>query len=73
MTLRIIVNEQLIRLILQVVYLTASFPYVLLFTLLIRGVTLPGAMDGIRFYVTPNIEKLKDSKVYMAVPSETTF
>ena len=48
---------------LQVVYFTATFPYVVLVSLLVRGVTLPGAGDGIRFYVVPQFEKLLDLRV----------
>ena len=44
------------------VYFTSLFPYVLMFILLIRGVTLPGAIEGIRFYVMPDIKKLKEVK-----------
>ena len=47
----------------QVVYFTSLFPYVLMFILLIRGVTLPGAIEGIKFYVMPDIKKLREVKV----------
>lgn len=48
---------------LQVVYVTATFPYVMLLILLIRGVTLPGAYDGIKFYLYPDISRLSDPQV----------
>ncbi len=47
----------------QVVYFTATFPYVILLALLIRGVTLDGAIDGIKFYMIPNITKLRNATV----------
>ncbi|XP_030634302.1 solute carrier family 6 member 11a [Chanos chanos] len=46
-------------------YFTATFPYVILLVLLLRGVTLPGATDGIRFYMYPNITRLADPQVWM--------
>lgn len=47
----------------QVVYFTALAPYVLLFALLINNVRLPGAKDGILYFVTPVWSKLLKVKV----------
>lgn len=52
-----------VRSYLQVVYVTATFPYVMLLVLLVRGVTLPGAYDGIKFYLYPDISRLSDPQV----------
>ena len=47
----------------QVVYVTATFPYAMLLIWLIRGVPLPGASEGIRFYLYPDIARLSDPQV----------
>lgn len=47
----------------QVVHFTAIFPYLMLIVLLIRGLTLPGAVDGIRFYLSPDPTRLTDPQV----------
>ncbi|BFZ08268.1 hypothetical protein BsWGS_11307 [Bradybaena similaris] len=57
----------------KVVYVTALFPYMLLIVLLIRGLTLPGAVDGIRFYLTPQIHKLAESTVWVDAVSQVLF
>lgn len=47
----------------QVMHFAAPFPYLVLLVLLIRGVTLPGAVNGIKFYIFPKWEKLADYQV----------
>ncbi|XP_073829598.1 sodium-dependent nutrient amino acid transporter 1-like [Musca autumnalis] len=45
-------------------YFLAIFPYVILITLLIRAVTLDGALDGIIFFLKPNWGELLNLKVW---------
>lgn len=47
-----------------VVYVTALMPYVFLFILLLRGLFLPGALDGIIYYLKPDWEKLTRVQVW---------
>lgn len=49
---------------LQLVYFTALFPYCILVILLVRAATLPGYMDGITFYLTPQWHRLGDISVW---------
>ena len=50
-------------LVFQVVYVTATLPYLMLFALLIRGVSLPGAWIGLRYYLQPDFSKLLEFQV----------
>jgi SNF family Na+-dependent transporter len=47
----------------KVAYVTAIFPYVVLFVLLVTGCTLEGAKNGVNYYITPDWKKLADISV----------
>ena len=47
----------------QVVYITATAPYIFLTVMLVRGLTLDGSLDGIKYYVTPDFEKISHYEV----------
>ncbi|XP_040909074.1 sodium-dependent neutral amino acid transporter B(0)AT1-like [Toxotes jaculatrix] len=42
----------------KAVYVTATLPYIVLGIFLIRGLTLKGALSGIKFLFTPDVEEL---------------
>ncbi|EDV23247.1 uncharacterized protein TRIADDRAFT_27813 [Trichoplax adhaerens] len=48
----------------KVVYFTATFPYLVLIILFIRGLTLEGAGDGLYFYLSPKFELLRSIDVW---------
>lgn len=41
----------------QAIYFTALFPYLVLTIFLIRGLTLPGAMEGLTYLFTPDVSE----------------
>ncbi|XP_067652262.1 sodium- and chloride-dependent glycine transporter 2-like [Haliotis asinina] len=57
----------------KVVYVTALMPYVLLTVLLIRACTMPGAKDGILFYLTPDFARLRHSQVWLEALIQVFF
>lgn len=45
------------------VYVTATFPYLVLIVLVIRGATLEGSLKGVAFYLTPDWARLSNAQV----------
>jgi len=57
----------------KVVALTVPIPTILLIILTIRGLTLPGAIEGISYYLTPDFSKLGDLNVWLAAYAQVFF
>ncbi|XP_076330985.1 sodium- and chloride-dependent GABA transporter 2-like [Tachypleus tridentatus] len=57
----------------KVVYITATTPYLVLTVLLIRGVTLPGALDGIIFFLKPDFSRLAEGQVWIDAGTQILY
>jgi len=57
----------------KVVMVTMPLPVILLIVLAIRGLTLPGAIEGINYYLNPDFSKLADGQVWLAAYSQIFF
>ena len=57
----------------KVVAVTVPLPTILLIILTIRGLTLPGAMEGIDYYLTPDFSKLSHFKVWLSAYAQVFF
>ncbi|XP_075167565.1 sodium-dependent nutrient amino acid transporter 1-like [Haematobia irritans] len=54
-------------------YFLAIFPYVVMLILLVRSLTLPGAWDGVLFFLKPQWDKLLVAKVWYAAVTQVFF
>ncbi|XP_006872446.1 PREDICTED: sodium-dependent neutral amino acid transporter B(0)AT3 [Chrysochloris asiatica] len=57
----------------KVIYFTALFPYLILTVFLIRGLTLPGAKEGLVYLFTPNIQVLQNPRVWLDAATQIFF
>uniref|UniRef100_A0AAR2J391 Transporter n=1 Tax=Pygocentrus nattereri TaxID=42514 RepID=A0AAR2J391_PYGNA len=57
----------------KVVYITATMPYIVLLVLLIRGITLPGALNGIRAYLHIDLKKLNSPEVWIEAATQIFY
>ena len=57
----------------KVVYVTVLLPWAILLVFVIRGLTLPGAFEGIKYYLTPDWGKLLHAELWHAAISQVFF
>ncbi|KAF4081794.1 hypothetical protein AMELA_G00165140 [Ameiurus melas] len=57
----------------KAVYVTATFPYVVLTIFLIRALTLPGATDGLQYLFTPDWQVLLNPQVWLDAATQIFF
>ena len=57
----------------KIVYFTVIIPWLIIVLMVVRGLTLPGAVEGIRFYLTPDFSALRDPKVWLAAYGQIFF
>jgi len=57
----------------KIVYFTVGIPWLILIIMVIRGLTLPGAINGLNFYLTPDFSVLLSPKVWLAAYGQIFF
>ena len=57
----------------KIIWFSACFPYVILFILFVRGITLEGATYGLNYLFTPDWSKLSESKVWISAATQVLF
>ena len=61
------------RVIGKVAIWTVIIPWVLLLVLLVRGLTLPGAIDGLNYYLTPDFSAMANPDLWFGAFSQIAF
>ncbi|XP_041948186.1 sodium-dependent serotonin transporter-like [Alosa sapidissima] len=57
----------------KVVWVTATLPYLVLFMMLMRGLSLPGAWSGVLYYLKPDWTKILHTKVWVDAGAQILF
>ncbi|XP_074836578.1 sodium-dependent proline transporter-like isoform X2 [Carettochelys insculpta] len=57
----------------KVVYFTATFPYLVILVLIVRGATLEGSIDGVRFYLSSDWSRLQSAQVWNDAASQIFY
>nr|XP_046217314.1 inactive sodium-dependent neutral amino acid transporter B(0)AT3 [Oncorhynchus gorbuscha] len=57
----------------KAVYVTATFPYLVLTIFLVRALTLPGSSEGLIYLFTPDWEILKNPQVWLDAATQIFF
>ncbi|XP_049679549.1 sodium-dependent proline transporter-like isoform X6 [Accipiter gentilis] len=57
----------------KMVYVTATFPYLVILTLVIWGATLDGSLDGVRFYLSLDWSRLQSAQVWSDAASQIFY
>lgn len=57
----------------KVVMISVPLPALCLVILAVRGLTLPGAVDGVIYYLQPDFSKLADPRVWLAAYGQILF
>ncbi|KAK6324277.1 hypothetical protein J4Q44_G00066160 [Coregonus suidteri] len=57
----------------KAVYITSTLPYVVLTIFLIRGLTLKGSLDGIKFLFTPDLNELMNPSTWLDAGAQVFY
>ncbi|KAK2517600.1 sodium-dependent proline transporter-like protein [Columba guinea] len=57
----------------KVVYFTATFPYLVILILIVRGATLDGSLDGVHFYLSSDWSRLQSAQVWSDAASQIFY